>query len=525
MDTVSLTDQDENDHPSEHTSVYELEEKAEPAKHKWYHINPHSIPAKLVFFFVGFRIGAYIPFMILFFTDVGLSPSKAGLIAGLRLVGSIVGSPLWGMLTDWSKRYRLVLLLAAIGSIALMLPQPWMPQLTNTVHCRDSSKMTLTNTSVVNMTQSTHGDASKECTDIDVLFYTFLVMYILISFFDSHFSPISDSVVMCQVTNSARKIDFGRQRAFLQVGVSVASVITSALLKEIPSKLSISKYSVSHFLYSTSIILLLISFHFLFKKAPLEKRKSKKRDDGPLKDLLLKTLSRFHMIFFLLTTWVLGTLTGLHISFVLVWMREFDPPNILLGLTIAAAGASNLIISQFTTKLIRFVGGAFPAITLSCLSFVVRFLVYAYASSAYWLLIIQILNGVGFTIFVVAAMQHTEEVSPKKVKTTIYGIVSGLINGAGIMVANIFGGMAYQAFGGKNMYIGAAGLSFVWAVLILLFCLWEKKHLFAPIEVPDTDHPFVQVDVPETEGIALQNTTENNESSANELQIEQPVNV
>ena len=92
---------------------------------KWYQINATAIPAKVSFLCLGLMEGSYEPYLNLFLIDSGLTTFTAGLISGIRLAAMFLGSLLLGMLTDWTQKHQMVILVAGLGAIGFMLPQPW----------------------------------------------------------------------------------------------------------------------------------------------------------------------------------------------------------------------------------------------------------------------------------------------------------------------------------------------------------------------------------------------------------------
>jgi len=56
----------------------------EKSSYRWYHINREMLLSKIAYFLEGGRRMSYTPFLILFFTSIGLSKVEAGIILGFR---------------------------------------------------------------------------------------------------------------------------------------------------------------------------------------------------------------------------------------------------------------------------------------------------------------------------------------------------------------------------------------------------------------------------------------------------------
>ena len=84
-------------------------------------INRSMIPLKLSYFFYGCSLGTYGIYFNPFFISLGISKSNAGFITGIAFAIATIAGPLWGILSDYTGRRTLIILImcfAAAGSIA-----------------------------------------------------------------------------------------------------------------------------------------------------------------------------------------------------------------------------------------------------------------------------------------------------------------------------------------------------------------------------------------------------------------------
>ena len=114
-------------------------------------------------------------------------------------------------------------------------------------------------------------------------------------------------------------------------------------------------------------------------------------------------------------------------------------------------------------------------IMISSLMYLPRFMMYAYAREAYVIVIANFFSGICYSLFVVAAMQQAESITAPELRTSMFGLVSGLTHGMAPMVANICGGMYYQQWGGQNMYFSAAILGAVWSIFIFFYVIFYGR--------------------------------------------------
>ena len=442
---------------------------------KWYHIDFETIPSKVAYFMFGVKDAMYSSYVILFLVDVGLSTSQAGLVSGLSLIGSMLGAVFWGMLTDWSRKRRLVLLVVVIGSSSCMTLLPFVPQAIKTVgeNCSSYEVNNQTNSSILIESEMQYCRSTSEW-----LFVTMLCIYVVISFFDGFLSVHVDANVMIQVSKSKGKVDAGWQRAWFCVGYGVAAFSFGAMLKLIPSDARISRYSIQHFIYACSALGLMLNSHFLFKRteteAELEVKKVKNKETN-IGSLLLKTIFKFHVFFFMATLFYLAMSVSLSINYISVLIKEKNAPDILFGLLMVVSSVSTFIMYSVSTRVIEFFGGTFQIMLVSAVTNIIKFAIFGFAQSPYVMMVGQLLHPFTFSLSIVAAVHHTKVISPKEITNSMFGIINSIVYGGGAMMAYIIGGTIYQMYGGQNMYKGAMFLSVFWAILLIFFIVFNRK--------------------------------------------------
>ena len=80
---------------------------------------------QVVYAAIGVGVGSLLPFLVLYLTWRGLSPTEAGLVVGLMSAVGVAAVPAWGLLADRVlgvvRALRLSLLLAGAAGVALLL--------------------------------------------------------------------------------------------------------------------------------------------------------------------------------------------------------------------------------------------------------------------------------------------------------------------------------------------------------------------------------------------------------------------
>ena len=78
-------------------------------------VNKGLLPSKLFYFFFFGANGTLLPYLILFFKQIGLSPSQVGVVTGLKPFISFVFSPIWGYLADKTKKTRIIYVVSILA--------------------------------------------------------------------------------------------------------------------------------------------------------------------------------------------------------------------------------------------------------------------------------------------------------------------------------------------------------------------------------------------------------------------------
>jgi PPP family 3-phenylpropionic acid transporter len=108
-----------------------------------------------------------------------------------------------------------------------------------------------------------------------------------------------------------------------------------------------------------------------------------------------------------------------------------------------------------------------------------RLLLYAGVNSIQGILIFQLLNGLTYPLFMVAAVSHTNEISPEGMKATGQGVMNAVASGIGPSIGGFISGVLMGSVGGQAMFflIGAVMLVCVIAIFSL-----ERKRTVRPQE-------------------------------------------
>src|SRR5688572_7516012 len=81
-----------------------------------------SLPWAPPLYFLYYAAAAtLLPFLTIYYQDLGLTGTQIGFLASLPPLLSLVSAPVWGVVSDSLKRRRLSLLIAISGAVLLAL--------------------------------------------------------------------------------------------------------------------------------------------------------------------------------------------------------------------------------------------------------------------------------------------------------------------------------------------------------------------------------------------------------------------
>jgi predicted MFS family arabinose efflux permease len=182
------------------------------------------------------------------------------------------------------------------------------------------------------------------------------------------------------------------------------------------------------------------------------------------------------LLFFFLV-FVVGISSGMIENFAYVRMRE-------VGGTGKEMGLSRLVSSMAGAPMFWFSGpltealGADRVIVLSLLSYVTRFIIYAFMKNPYHGLPAEALRGVTFAAFWSTGTIYAHRVSPPGLHATMLMILNAMYGGLGQSLGAIIGGKMQHRFGTVNSFLYAAAVDFVFVCFVIFYLSIRKDSSF-----------------------------------------------
>jgi PPP family 3-phenylpropionic acid transporter len=158
-------------------------------------------------------------------------------------------------------------------------------------------------------------------------------------------------------------------------------------------------------------------------------------------------------------------------TYLVNYMVELGSSKILIGFTMLIASLSEIPVFFFSNRLIK----RFKANGLLMMGLAVtglRLLLFAMVSMPIGIIFVQLLQGFTFPVIWVAGVTYANENAPAGLSATAQGLFGSVLMGFGAATGNFFGGVLFDAFSTRFMYL-FFGILVLTSLIILSFV--EKR--------------------------------------------------
>lgn len=107
------------------------------------------------------------------------------------------------------------------------------------------------------------------------------------------------------------------------------------------------------------------------------------------------------------------------------------------------------------------------ALVLACVCYVIRFVAYAFLRNPWAVLAIEPLHGVTYALMWNASASYAHAIAPPGLGTTSQGLLSGVHWGLGQACGALLGGLAYERYGARTMFLASSVAAAVGLVLMV----------------------------------------------------------
>lgn len=346
------------------------------------------------FYFLYFAaFASFMPFIVLFYRELGFSGTQIGLLTGLPPLVSLVAGPLWTSVADATRRHTLILGLGILASAAaiFLLPQ----------------------------------------------FESFTAVFVVIILFNVFASPLAslgDSATMSML--GTERAMYGRIRLGGTIGWGIFAQIAGILF-------NLYGLKVLFFVFAgLSLVNFFVSQKLTFGHiAPDTER-------GSVRVLL--TSRRW--IFFLVSAFLGGLGAFTVASYLSPYLQELGANGQQIGFAFTIATVTELPVFFFGNRLVRRFG-SYGLFMISLVLIGIRSLLLAAANTLSLAILVQALGGMIFPAMWSAGVAYADEHAPAGLKATAQGILGAVSFGIGSAVAGFVGGPLLESIGGRGMFL------------------------------------------------------------------------
>lgn len=357
------------------------------------HWDRSMLPPKAFYFFFYAAAASLIPFLALFYAEMGLSGTQIGLLSGILPLITMISAPLWGALADTARQHRRLLGFAISGALISVL--------------------------VLSATTT---------------FRWMIATLIVYAFFAAPIMPLVDNAVVQMLGD--RKEQYGRQRLWGAVGWGVAAPVTGALIDRSGLQWAFAGYAV-----------LMFGGLLVSRRLPITHTKI----GGDYVRGLRLLMMNGRWIIFLLAILIGFLSLSMVTSFLFLYLADLGASKMLMGFSLTVATLSEIPIWFFSDRLLdRW--GTRGVLTMSLLACGAQAFALSFIRTPWLVLPIQLLHGPSFSAMWAAGVTYASQNAPSGMGATAQGVFTGVAMGLRSALGAFIGGYLYDSVGVVMMF-------------------------------------------------------------------------
>jgi MFS family permease len=369
---------------------------------------------KALYFCIYAAIGILVPFLNIYYKDIGLSGTQIGLVNTMGPLIAIFSGLLWGLLCDRLGRIRTLLGTAAIGAILSILGLSTMRAFLGIV----------ATTAVFNL-------------------------------FGSAIIPLVDSYNLALLGESRDR--YGHQRIWGTIGFLVSSMFAGFVLERVGL----------HGVFGGYILCVGLFFIALLALPPLPARMGRAVFSG-----FAQMIRQPVWIILAIAIILLMIANSSWLNFIGITMNRMGARDGLIGQAWSMGALSEIPVMFFGTRILQKLG-AKRMMILGFVFYGVRLVLYAIMLRPEWVLGINLLHGFSFGFYWIGVVNYVSQITPEHLRATGQSMLATFFNMASV-IGGSFIGVAFDTLGSSRMYILAAGIAWT-AVLLFVIVDYRLK--------------------------------------------------
>ncbi|MCB0083815.1 MAG: MFS transporter [Caldilineaceae bacterium] len=360
------------------------------------------------FYFCYFgAMAALMPFLVLYYEQIGLSGRQIAVLAALPPLMNLFAAALWNGVADafnQHKRLQMVAIAGAIGMALLVSQFKGFGQLTGAVA--------------------------------------------LWAIFTAPIMPLADNAALNLL--HGRKHLYGRLRLWGAVGWGLMAPISGLLVE---------RFGLSWTFYAYAAIL--GGGIMAIWRLPLDSVQM----GTPFWQGLTSFVRNRAWLIFLLSVFIAGVGSGVINSYLFLYMQSLGASSTLMGIALTVATVSELTVFATSDRLLRWLGVRW-LLVLAFGAVIVRMFAYAAISQPVLVLPVQLLHGLTFSAMWVAGVAYADRIAPAGLGAAAQGQFAGVSMGLASATGAFIGGFLFESLGLRTTF-AVLGRAIILAYLVL----------------------------------------------------------
>lgn len=363
---------------------------------------------KVYYFFYFTIVAGFLPFLPVYLRRIGISGVEIGALMAIGNLVMIFAQPLWGLVSDHFQAQVRVLRITLVGGMAVILLFP----LTSNIW----------------------------------LLGMITVLYML---FQTPNVPLSDGIALAYLRNHSDQ-GFGSVRLWGSLGFSVAVLFMGYNFA--------GKGIQQIFYWVFALYLVTLVTTLGLPKTPPQRR-------AKIGKLAWQMLKNPRFLTFVGFACLVQLTFNAYNTFFSIYFSALGGTSTMLGMAWMLSALSEIPVFYFG-EVLRQRFGNLNLLRFAALVYGVRWLLYAVLDSPNQVLVSQLLQGISFGLFYLAAVNHIADIAPTGLTTTGQSLFAAITFGGGSALGSMIGGLLYQ-------YLGLTGMFRSLSVIILFALIFN----------------------------------------------------
>jgi PPP family 3-phenylpropionic acid transporter len=356
----------------------------------------------------------YSPFLAVYFANKGLSYTEIGIAFAVNSLVGVIAQPIWGYVTDkyLDKRKTLIILMSSCSVIILLFL------------------------------------IAKSF--IFIIFSIFL----LISF-QSAICSVADAYSF-EIVEHNKNIQYGRIRLMGSFGYAVLALIIGIFIKY--TNINSAFYTYSVLTLGSIIVIKSIGYTGKGKSSTIDIKE------------LFGLLKYRKFLIFIISVLVFNMAQGANGSYLPILVKKTGGDVSQIGLMWFIVAIFELPVLYLGHRFLKKYG-AINLYIFSAITYTIRFLLDGYCTDFKYVLILQCMQSITYTFFLISSLQYVNDVVPLKMRTSGITMYSAVGCGLGGFGGNMFGGILLEKISIFSLYKILALV----CILTLIISLYQKN--------------------------------------------------